>query len=153
MEIVLEAIIKGMGLQSFSSMNYLAEYIIRIAAVLILIPRIGFYGIVISYYASNTFGNCARFIKVTKTTGARRNICGTFLLPVIVAFITMKAAEICLDICNIAINNLFTMAVYTAVWGAAYFTIFCSLGKVRLIDKTGEGEIVDTAQHMDSCIL
>ncbi|WP_037270709.1 oligosaccharide flippase family protein [Ruminococcus flavefaciens] len=153
MEIVLEAIIKGMGLQGFSSMNYLAEYIIRIAAVLILIPHIGFYGIVISYYASNTFGNCARFVKVTKTTGARRNICGTFLLPVILAFVTMKAAELCLGICNIPINNIFSMTVYTAVWGTAYFTIFCSLGKVRLIDKTGEGEIVDSAQYMDSCIL
>ena len=153
MEIVLEAIIKGMGLQSFSSMNYLAEYIIRIAAVLILIPRIGFYGIVISYYASNTFGNCARFIKVTKTTGARRKLCGTFLFPVILSLITMKAAEICLDICNIAVNNVLKMAVYIVIWGTAYFTVFCSLGKVRLFDKTGERDFVNTAQHMDSGVL
>ena len=46
-----------MGLQGFSSVNYLAEYVIRIAAVLILVPVIGFWGIAVSYYASNIFGN------------------------------------------------------------------------------------------------
>ena len=35
LEIVLEALLKGMGQQSFSSLNYLAEYTIRIAIVLV----------------------------------------------------------------------------------------------------------------------
>ena len=69
LEIILEAIIKGLGLQGFSSMNYLAEYVIRISAVLIFVPRLGFTGIIISYYSSNVFGNIARFIKVIRYTG------------------------------------------------------------------------------------
>lgn len=153
MEIVLEALIKGMGMQSFSSMNYLIEYIIRIAAVLILIPRIGFYGIVISYYASNIFGNCARFIRITSITGAERKLCGTFLFPVILAAVTMWAVGICLDICKIAVNSVFSITVFTLLWGAAYFAIFCSLGKVRLFDKTAEEVFVDTAQRMDKSVL
>jgi len=153
MEIVLEAIIKGMGLQSFSSINYLAEYIIRIAAVLILIPRIGFYGIVISYYASNIIGNCARFIKVTGVTGAGRKLCGTFLLPVVISAMTMSVLEMLLDLCDIAVNSIPEMVLYTVLWGSLFFAVFCSLGKVRLFDKTGERVFVDTAQHMDKTVL
>ncbi len=68
LEIVLESMIKGTGAQTFSSLNYLAEYIIRISCVLILIPVMGFYGIVISYYASNLFGNISRLVHVMKHT-------------------------------------------------------------------------------------
>ncbi|MCM1133867.1 MAG: MATE family efflux transporter [Ruminococcus flavefaciens] len=69
LEIILEAIIKGLGLQGFSSMNYLAEYIIRISVVLIFVPRLGFSGIIISYYTSNVFGNISRLVKVLRYTG------------------------------------------------------------------------------------
>lgn len=66
LEIVLEALIKGMGKQNFSSLNYLAEYVIRICVVLICIPLFGFYGIVASYYTSNVFGNCNRLRMAVK---------------------------------------------------------------------------------------
>lgn len=69
LEIVLEALIKGLGLQGFSSLNYLTEYIIRISAVLIFVPRMDFTGIIISYYASNIFGNVSRLVKVVRYTG------------------------------------------------------------------------------------
>ncbi len=68
LEIVLEALIKGLGLQAFSSMNYLAEYVIRISTVLIFVPQSGFLGIIISYYASNVFGNISRLVKVIRYT-------------------------------------------------------------------------------------
>lgn len=68
LEIILEAIIKGTGRQQFSMLNYLAEYAVRISTVLIFVPLIGFYGIVVSYYASNIFGNCMRLIKTFKIT-------------------------------------------------------------------------------------
>ena len=71
LEIVLEALLKGMGQQSFSSLNYLAEYMIRIAIVLVCIPKFGFYGIVLSYYASNVCGNCFRLWKTCKTARIR----------------------------------------------------------------------------------
>ena len=138
MEIVLEAIIKGLGLQSFSSMNYLAEYVIRIAAVLILVPKIGFYGIVISYYASNIFGNSMRFVKVTKASGARRALCGTLILPVILAFASMSSAELLTRLTGLENGSLHGMLFFGLIWGTAYFGIFCALGKVKLISKSGE---------------
>ncbi len=70
-EIILEAIIKGTGRQRFSSLNYLAEYAVRITVVLVCIPLFGFYGIVISYYMSNVFGNCMRLREVLCITGLR----------------------------------------------------------------------------------
>ncbi len=69
LEIVLESIIKGLGAQAFSSLNYLAEYVIRISVVLIFVPLMGFYGIVLSYYASNICGNVSRLVMVAKRTG------------------------------------------------------------------------------------
>ena len=51
LEIVLEGILRGMGKQNFSSVNYLAEYMIRISVLLICVPIFGFYGILASYYA------------------------------------------------------------------------------------------------------
>lgn len=147
MEIVLESIIKGLGLQSFSSVNYLCEYVIRIAAVLILIPHIGFYGIVVSYYASNIFGNCCRFIKVTRATGARRALCGTFFLPVILAALTAPLAELLLKTAHIGEKSVIYIAVYTVLWGGAYFAVYCSLGKTGLFGKRGEDAFVGSAQQ------
>ncbi len=71
LEIILEAIIKGTGRQKFSSINYLMEYTVRISTVLICIPLCGFYGIVISYYASNIFGNCMRIREVVHIADLR----------------------------------------------------------------------------------
>ena len=152
MEIVLEAIIKGMGLQSFSSVNYLIEYVIRISAVLILIPHIGFYGVVISYYASNIFGNCSRYIKATKSAGARRALCGTILLPMLLAGVTMTVGEMFLKLTKTGEKTVFSMLMYTILWGTAYFSIFCSLGKVKLFCKSGEDVFSDTAQQTTGCV-
>ncbi len=71
LEIVLESIIKGIGAQTFSSFNYLAEYFIRISIVLIFVPLFGFYGIVLSYYASNICGNLCRLVMVVRKTDLR----------------------------------------------------------------------------------
>ncbi|MCR4638834.1 oligosaccharide flippase family protein [Ruminococcus sp.] len=153
MEIVLEAIVKGLGLQSFSSMNYLAEYVIRIAAVLILVPKIGFYGIVVSYYASNIFGNCMRFVKVTKAAKARRALCGTLILPVILAFVTMWAAEAAVSLLGLDLEKPGIMLFFGIIWAAVYFTVFCALGKVKLFSKCGEGLFVKNAQQSIERIL
>lgn len=83
LEIILEAIIKGTGRQQFSMINYLAEYTVRISAVLLLIPVIGFYGIVVSYYASNIFGNCMRLIKTFKITKLSPDIKELLICPLL----------------------------------------------------------------------
>ncbi|MCC8068192.1 MAG: oligosaccharide flippase family protein [Ruminococcus sp.] len=66
LEIVLESILKGLGKHGFSSINYIAEYIVRISTLLICVPLLHFYGVVVSYYMSNIVGNISRIIKVCK---------------------------------------------------------------------------------------
>ena len=153
MEIILEAIIKGLGMQSFSSLNYLFEYVIRIAAVLILIPRIGFYGVVISYYASNIIGNCNRFVKVIKETKARTALCGTMILPVISAFVTMFAAELPFRISGLKTDTPVKMLFYGIIWAAAFWAFFAFLEKVKLISECGVETFVDNTQQTIKRVL
>ncbi len=96
LEIILEALIKGMGRQNFSSLNYLAEYVIRICVVLICIPLFGFYGIVASYYTSNVFGNCNRLRMTLKTAGLHFrffHLLGKPLFAVLFAFSAASLPE------------------------------------------------------------
>ena len=153
MEIVLEAIIKGMGLQSFSSVNYLLEYIIRIAIVVVLIPRIGFFGIVVSYYVSNIFGNSMRFVKVIKVTGARTALCGTLIFSIILAFGSMSIVELFFRLTNTKIESSVDMLFFGIIWGGAYFVIFSALGKVKLFSKCGEEVFVETVQQTVSRVI
>jgi stage V sporulation protein B len=66
LEIVLESILKGLGKHGFSSINYIVEYVVRISTLLVCVPLFHFYGIVVSYYASNVVGNVSRIVKVCK---------------------------------------------------------------------------------------
>ncbi|MBR6969006.1 MAG: polysaccharide biosynthesis C-terminal domain-containing protein [Ruminococcus sp.] len=153
MEIVFEAIIKGMGEQSFSSANYLAEYVIRIAFVLVFVPLIGLYGVILSYYASNIFGNCMRFYKVIKLSGANSAIVHSVILPVFFAVLSMCICELIIRIFQLDCKGLIVMSAYTVLWGTGYFILNMVLGKLRLFDKTGEEEFVDNAQQTVSRVL
>lgn len=153
MEIVLEAVIKGLGMQSFSSFNYLTEYIIRIAAVLILIPKTGFYGIVISYYASNIYGNIMRYLKTTKATGTGRALCGTLIFPVILAFVTIPVPELFFRLTKGKADAPADMLFFGIIWAALYFGVFFALGKVKLFGKCGEEYFGDTAQQTVSRVI
>ncbi|MDR0919889.1 MAG: oligosaccharide flippase family protein [Oscillospiraceae bacterium] len=66
LEIVLEGILRGLGKYSFSTFNYIAEYIVRISVLLICVPLFGFYGLVISYILSNVVGNVSRIRNIDK---------------------------------------------------------------------------------------
>lgn len=68
-EIILEGVLRGIGKQGFSSLNYLAEYTVRISVLLICVPLFGFYGIMASYLACNLTGNAVRMFFVFRTTG------------------------------------------------------------------------------------
>lgn len=74
LEIVLEGLLKGMGRQNFSTVNSLFEYAIRISCVIIFVGKIGFGGVLISYYASNVLSNIARIIVVCRESGLRFDI-------------------------------------------------------------------------------
>lgn len=126
LEIILEAMIKGMGLQGFSSLNYLAEYAVRISVVLIFVPRIGFYGIVASYYASNIIGNVSRFIKIMIHVKPDISVFKVFIMPTAYVVMTMKASELLLKLMHIHNESLVSIVVDVLLWSAMY--IFMVLG-------------------------
>ncbi len=129
MEIILEALIKGMGLQGFSSLNYLAEYALRISVVLIFVPKFGFYGIVASYYASNVMGNCARFIKIMKHTETPFRPFKIIAVPVIYVFLTMGATELITRILNADGGKVPEIIFFVILWGLSYFGMFAGFSK------------------------
>lgn len=144
LEIVLEALIKGMGLQGFSSLNYLAEYVIRISIVLILVPRCGFVGIAISYYASNIFGNVNRLTKLLRHTSAPLRPLKTLLLPALYCILTMSAAELLCKLMRLDDSSVFGMIFFIIIWLGGYIGIFLFLEGV--FDGKRSGKIVQNAQ-------
>lgn len=124
LEIVLEAMIKGMGLQGFSSINYLVEYVIRISVVLIAVCHIGFWGIALSYYASNIFGNISRLVKLLKHTGVRFRPFSMAISPILYAFLTMSAADLIFRLFSVKAESIFTMSVYVIIWLALYGGVY-----------------------------
>ena len=68
----------------------MAEYIVRISCVLIFIPIMGFYGIVLSYYASNIFGNISRLLHVIKKTGMEFSLVKLFGIPIFSAVLSAE---------------------------------------------------------------
>jgi len=121
MEIVLEALIKGMGKQKFSSLNYLVEYAVRISAILILVPHIGFYGIVVSYYASNIIGNTSRVIMIMRNIKPNINIVKSIIVPIIYVYLTLKASELLVRITYLNGTNLAHLIIFTAIWAGGYY--------------------------------
>ncbi len=124
LEIVLEALIKGMGKQNFSSLNYLAEYVIRICVVLICIPLFGFYGIVASYYTSNVFGNCNRLRMAVKTANMRfrfGKLLGKPLFAVVFAFAMASLPEL---FCPILRDSTVGVVAFLGIALPCYILVF-----------------------------
>ncbi|MBQ9898842.1 MAG: oligosaccharide flippase family protein [Ruminococcus sp.] len=153
MEIILEAEIKGMGHQAFSSLNYLAEYALRIAIVLIFVPRIGFYGIAASYYASNIVGNCSRLVKILRVTRARFRIVRYIAIPLIYAVMTMLAAELLTRLLRADGDSLPELILFTLIWGTSYAG-FCALsGKCSPSVTKKDANFVGNVQLSTSKLL
>ncbi len=83
MEIILEGLLKGMGRQNFSTVTSLWEYAVRIACVMIFVGKIGFGGVIISYYVSNVLSNIARIIAVTREAGLKFDPVRYIILPML----------------------------------------------------------------------
>ncbi|MBQ8960906.1 MAG: polysaccharide biosynthesis C-terminal domain-containing protein [Ruminococcus sp.] len=146
MEIILEALIKGMGEQGFSSLNYLAEYVIRISVVLILVPRIGFWGIAASYYTSNVFGNIMRLRKVLRTSGAGLHIIRRALLPAVYAFLIMGSLEPAFGIMGLDDRSLPGAVIFIVLWVLGYGAAFCCLDKIKTDSRPIRGLVVQDDQ-------
>lgn len=123
LEIILESIIKGIGAQAFSSLNYLAEYIVRISCVLIFIPILGFYGIVLSYYASNLFGNISRLITVIKRTGMEFSLVRMLGIPVFSAVLSAQLMILLFRVVHIPPNGHIVSIIIFAVLSCVIYLI------------------------------
>lgn len=109
LEMILEGIIKGIGKQNFSTLNSSAEYVIRIACVLIFVNLIGFYGIIVSYFASNVACNIARLYVVHKEIGLRLSLTDNLLIPCLSVTAAMQLGMMINGAVNL--NGIFSLAV------------------------------------------
>lgn len=124
LEIVLESIIKGIGAQAFSSFNYLAEYFIRISVVLIFIPLFGFYGIVLSYYASNICGNLSRLFMVLRKTDLRPKWEKLLGIPLFSAVFSIQICNVLFTLLHVRGNaGILSMCFYTLLCAAVYLGV------------------------------
>ncbi len=143
LEIILEGILKGMGRHSFSSLNYLVEYTIRISVLLICVPLFGFYGIVMSYLASNIICNTSRILKIISITGIKFSFSDNIIIPLISAFCAMQIVSLIekpvhFERLNLAIEPV----IFTISAGFMYLFV------QKLIHK-----IVDTKNDSDIKII
>ena len=117
----MEGVLRGLGKHNFSSVNYLAEYIVRISVLLICVPMFGFYGIAASYLACNLSGNAVRLFFVIRMTGLKPVWKRILLRPAIALF---GAWQIMLLISKICIMLRFSayavMAVCAVISGLCY---------------------------------
>lgn len=124
LEIVLESIIKGIGAQAFSSFNYLAEYFIRISVVLVFIPLFGFYGIVLSYYASNICGNLSRLIMVLRKTDLRPRWEKLLGIPLFSTVFSIQICNVLFALIHVRGNaGIPSMCIYTLLCAAIYLGV------------------------------
>ena len=96
---------------------------IRISVVLICIPIWGFYGIVLSYYMSNVFGNCNRLRVTLKITGWKHGMmrsAGKMLFAVCFAF---QVTELLMRCLPIAPNSLPYAAGFLLMAGCLYLFV------------------------------
>lgn len=124
LEIILEGILKGMGRHSFSSLNYLVEYTIRISVLLICVPLFGFYGIVMSYLASNIICNTSRILKIISITKIKFSFSDNIIIPLISAICSMQIVSVIekpihLERFNLAIEPV----IFTISAGIMYLVI------------------------------
>lgn len=136
LEIIFESILKGLGKHLYSTINYLAEYVVRISVLLICVPFLGFYGIIASYFASNIIGNISRAIKVAKITGVKINIVKTFVIPLVSCIFSWQIASLICNIINFDKNLILAeIGVYLIVGGIVYFYIGKVLGNTKIFEK------------------
>lgn len=122
LEIVLESILRGMGRQNLSSLNYIAEYLIRISVLLICVPLFGFYGLLVSYYASNVVGNCVRLFAVARVCPAQLRWKQLIFPPLFSALLTWQISALLFHIPLLqGLSPLVRLVLFAGVGGGMYF--------------------------------
>lgn len=125
LEIVLEGILRGLGKQNFSSLNYLAEYTVRISVLLICVPLFGFYGIVLSYMACNLTGNAVRLyfvLRVTELKPVWKRILGAPAVAFLCGMFVMHAVRQ-------LVQGVTLLPVAAVTGGLAYWSVMYLLNR------------------------
>jgi len=137
LEIVLEGIIKGLGKHSFSSLNYLAEYVIRISALLVFTPLTGFYGIAISYYLSNIICNISRIVLISRTLDIKFSLKSYIAVPLTAIIFSWQLTTIIRHFTGFdRLGEIPEIAVYT-VTSLVLYLFFLKL--IRQVIETKSG--------------
>ena len=132
LEIIAEGVLRGLGRHNFSSVNYLAEYIVRISVLLICVPMFGFYGIVASYLACNLSGNAVRLYFVLRLTGLKPVWKRILLYPAFALFCVWQLMLILRHLSlRLHIPQLIGMILCAGVCGAVYAAILRLLNQPK----------------------
>lgn len=123
LEIVLEGLLKGMGRQNFSTVNSFCEYAVRIACVIIFVGKIGFDGILISYYASNVLSNIARMIVVCRESGLRFSLLRYVISPLVRAILCCTVGRLAVMITHAAHSGVLAYVIIFVLASSAVFVI------------------------------
>ena len=140
LEIILEGVLRGLGKQNFSSLNYLAEYIVRISVLLICVPMFGFYGIAASYMACNLTGNAVRLSFVLRTTGLKPVIKRIFLRPLFTMLFSWQFTQLILFFSrNLPIPDSSRISAAIALTGLLYLAV------LYLLNHTAKNRCIQSA--------
>ena len=124
LESVASGLLKGLdGQMSMLRYNF-ADSVLRISAVLILVPRTGISGFLVIMTVSNCFTSCMCVSKLKKRSGAVLNLAGDIVMPGILAVSGGILGKTVADVLDIGLPGLIAgIAVQTAVFvlGMAYF--------------------------------
>lgn len=132
LEIILEGVLRGMGQQNFSSLNYLAEYTVRISVLLICVPLFGFYGIVASYLACNVTGNAVRIFFVLRATGLHPRWGRILLRPAFTLVLSWQlTALLMLLIRMMHLPDIVLMLLFTGISGGLYLFLLRVVDQIR----------------------
>lgn len=134
LEIILEGILRGMGKHSFSSLNYLVEYTIRISVVLICVPVFGFYGIVASYLASNIICNISRLVMIMKITKVKFCFSDNIVIPVISAVLSAQISFFAEKLIRLE-NVIVSTSLFIAFSVVTYLLIYWFICKITSTNK------------------
>ncbi len=131
LEIVLEGLLKGMGRQNFSTVNSLCEYAVRIACVIIFVGKIGFMGVIISYYASNVLSNISRMIVVCRESGLKFDPICYVVTPLLKGLICCEAGRAAVLLAHAEYSGNAATLILFVLTACAVFAVIFPLKKSR----------------------
>ncbi len=129
LEIILEGLLKGMGRQNFSTVNSLAEYAVRIACVMIFVGKIGFGGVIVSYYASNVLSNIARIYVVCSEAELKFSVKSYVLVPAAKGILCCAAGGLAVKLTHAAHSGNMAVLLIFVLTAAAVFTLMYPGGR------------------------